>query len=107
MCGCICELLGFYSKTYKPAKGSLSSSQLFGTSLHTKTNCYTSIKFVKARSKPWHSIKKKIGILHSASDWKLQFDHLDKKLVIPSFIPVSQLRLDIVPYLSPSKLEFT
>ena len=53
---------------------------------------------MKAGSKPQHSIKIKIGLLHFASDWILQFDHLDNKLVIPSFITVSQLRPDIVIY---------
>ena len=77
----------------------LSTFQSFLSSYTVfRTNCDTSIKFVKAGSKPQHSIKTKIGLLHFASDWILQFDHLDNKLVIPSFITVSQLRPDIAIY---------
>ena len=53
---------------------------------------------MKAGSKPQHYIKKKVHLLHFASCWILQSDHLDNKLVIPSFIAVSQLRPDIVLY---------
>ena len=56
----------------------------------SNTNCNTSIKFVKAGSKPKNSIKKKVGLLHFAPDWKLQFN-LSNKLVIPLFVTVSQL----------------
>ena len=54
-------------------------------------------------SKPKKLIKKKVGLLHFASDWKLQFD-LDNKLVIPSFIAVSQLRPDVVLYSLSTKI---
>ena len=50
-----------------------------------KINFDNSTKFVTAESKPQNSILKN-GLLQFASDWILQFDHVDKKLVIPSFI---------------------
>ena len=62
----------------------LSTVQSFLSSYTvSKTICHTSIKFVKAGSKAQHSIKEKVGLLHFASDWILQFDYLDNKLVIP------------------------
>ena len=63
----------------------------------SNTNCNTSIKFVKAGLKPKKSIKKKVGLLHFAPGWKLQFN-LNNKLVIPLFVTVSQLRQDVVVY---------
>ena len=53
---------------------------------------------MKTGSKPQHYIKKIVHLLHCASYWILQSDHPDNKLVIPSFIAVSQLRPDIVIY---------
>ena len=77
----------------------LSTLQSFLSSYAVfKTNCDTSIEFVKAGSKSQHYIKKKVHLLHFASYWILQSDHLDNKLVIPSFIAVSQLRPNIVLY---------
>ena len=106
-----CEI-AFHQRRFTFQHGSvlyvlLSTFQSFLSSYTVfQTNFDTSIKFVKAWPKPEHSIKKKVNLLHFASDWILHLtdiDHLDNKLVIPSFITVSQLRPGIVIY-SPSKL---
>ena len=54
----------------------------------------TSIKFVKAWSKPWKSIRSKIKLLRFSPDWKLRFEL--NNLVLPSFIAMCQWRQYVV-----------
>jgi len=36
------------------------------------------------------------GVLHKANDWKLSFDSVDRKLVVPPYLAISTLRPDIL-----------
>ena len=54
----------------------------------------TSIKFLKAWSKPWQSIRSKIKLLRFSPDWKLRFEL--NNLVLPSFIAMCQWRQYVV-----------
>ena len=76
----------------------LSTVQSFLSLYTVSLSCFDTL--IK---KPEHSIKKRIGLLHFASGWILQCDHLHNKLVIPSFIVVNQLRLDIILYFISTK----
>ena len=79
----VCELaviLKNFLSSYKPNK---SSNINF-------------INFVREGKIPKTTPRKGfVGILHSASDWNLQFD-LDGMLVVPVFLAVSTLRSDIL-----------
>ena len=48
----------------------------------------TSIKFLKAWSKPWKSIRSNVKLLRFSRDWKLRFEL--NNLVFPSFIAMRQ-----------------
>ena len=68
-----------------------------------KTNCNTSKDF-KAPWKPHKFMKKEVDLLHFSPDWKLQFN-LNNNLIIPSFIAVSQLILDVLYSVSTKTVE--
>ena len=79
----LCELvviLKNFLSSYKPSKSSVINF----------TN------FVREGKKPKTAPRKGfLGVLHSASDWNLEFD-LDEMLVVPVFLAVSTLRPDIL-----------
>ena len=49
-------------------------------------------------------MKKEVDLLHFSPDWKLQFN-LNNNLIIPSFIAVSQLILDVLYSVSTKTVE--
>ena len=79
----LCELvviLKNFLSSYKPIKSSVINL----------------INFVREGKKPKTAPRKGfLGVLDSASDWNLEFD-LDGMLVVPVFLAVSTLRLDIL-----------
>jgi len=56
----------------------------------------TTIKFVKAGGKCSTRPHNLTGVLHKANDWKLSFDSVDRKLVVPPYLAISTLRPDIL-----------
>ena len=87
----LCELvviLKNFLSSYKPNKSSVINF----------------INFVREGKKPKTAPRKGfLGVLHSASDWNLEFD-LDGMLVVPVFLAVSTLRPDILLLSRSSKM---